>query len=384
MNGPNRDPRHDGPERMLGGYATENLSEQEKQELFSAALQDQQLFDALMEEESLRDLLHRPGAKAELLDALQPQQTPLSRFRRWLATPMAWGTAGAVAAAAILIVMLLPRTPDSRPSAQVARQEAVTMGAPKESPAPSAPAAAPAPKQANEARQMASARKIEAEPRREAPPQPDRQSFADSAPPPTAQPTAQQLAQQQVQPQVQQQTQQQVSEPQALRQDRQTQVQAPPPAAIAEQGPPPAPQMAATAPPAPRPPLEYVLLKRNEQGAYSPATSFRDSDAVRIQVTAHESGYMALTRQGESKPLVTAQPVRPGQTVQLPPSGFLLPSSRPYRLEFTRQPLPPGRIIGGFRAGSSSGETKQELSKTKDADAPQPLVIEILIPGNTN
>ena len=57
-------------EKLLGGYAAGTLTPEERQALFSAALEDQQLYDALVREEPLREVLADPAARAELLDAL--------------------------------------------------------------------------------------------------------------------------------------------------------------------------------------------------------------------------------------------------------------------------------------------------------------------------
>ncbi len=42
------------PKRLLGGYATDSLTDAERRELLRAALDDQALFDTLVEEEGVR------------------------------------------------------------------------------------------------------------------------------------------------------------------------------------------------------------------------------------------------------------------------------------------------------------------------------------------
>lgn len=114
-------PKPDGPAKLLGGYATGNLSDAEKQQLFQSALQDQDLFDALMEDQGLHDLLAQPGVKRELIEALQPRLTIWERIAKWLTTPMAWGAVGAVATAAVVLVVVSTRTPEKPATAEYAK-----------------------------------------------------------------------------------------------------------------------------------------------------------------------------------------------------------------------------------------------------------------------
>jgi len=64
--------------KLLGGYATGTLTDEERNLLFSAALQDQELFDALADEEGLRELLAEPATRQTLLKQLQRQPQPES------------------------------------------------------------------------------------------------------------------------------------------------------------------------------------------------------------------------------------------------------------------------------------------------------------------
>jgi hypothetical protein len=59
--------------KLLGGYATGTLTEEERNLLFSAALEDQELFNALADEEALRELLAEPATRQILLEELQRQ-----------------------------------------------------------------------------------------------------------------------------------------------------------------------------------------------------------------------------------------------------------------------------------------------------------------------
>ena len=62
-------------EKLLGGFAADQLTSEERQKLFSAALQDQELFNALADEQGLKELLADPGVRRRLVEALrQPRR----------------------------------------------------------------------------------------------------------------------------------------------------------------------------------------------------------------------------------------------------------------------------------------------------------------------
>jgi hypothetical protein len=98
-------------EGLLGGHAFDTLTDDERRELYAAALENQELFDALMEQEPLRELLADRGARRDLLQALD---TPTlgQRVRALLRRPATWADL-ALAAAALLVavVVLRPFTP---------------------------------------------------------------------------------------------------------------------------------------------------------------------------------------------------------------------------------------------------------------------------------
>ncbi|MDH3503625.1 MAG: anti-sigma factor, partial [Nitrospirota bacterium] len=58
-------------EHLLGGYATNTLTDEEKRQLCEAALHDQTLFDALADEEALKAMLGDPEARQRILASLQ-------------------------------------------------------------------------------------------------------------------------------------------------------------------------------------------------------------------------------------------------------------------------------------------------------------------------
>ena len=80
--------------KLLGGYATGNLSPEEQRALFEAALEDQELFESVADEAALKELLDDPGNRRLLLEALPSRRK--SFVRRW--PVWSWAAAGAVAA----------------------------------------------------------------------------------------------------------------------------------------------------------------------------------------------------------------------------------------------------------------------------------------------
>ncbi len=92
------------PKRLLGGYATDTLTEDERRELLRAALDDQGLFDAILEEEGLRELLESPGARNEVLAALE-RPTAWEQVRGWFGRPATFGHLAA--AVAVLVVAVV-------------------------------------------------------------------------------------------------------------------------------------------------------------------------------------------------------------------------------------------------------------------------------------
>jgi hypothetical protein len=92
-------------ERLLGGYATNTLTEEERKELFEAALNDQALFDALQQEEPLRDLLSDRDSRQEIAEALKrPAKVEVGMpwwRQRWI-----WALSGAMAGGCVLVMVL--------------------------------------------------------------------------------------------------------------------------------------------------------------------------------------------------------------------------------------------------------------------------------------
>jgi hypothetical protein len=92
--------------RLLGGWATDSLSPDERRELLQGALADQSLFDALVEEDGLRELLADPVARERIARRLQ-QPTWQDRLRGAFRRPAT--LADALVAAAVLVIAIAMR-----------------------------------------------------------------------------------------------------------------------------------------------------------------------------------------------------------------------------------------------------------------------------------
>ncbi len=144
------DPRH-----LLGGYATGNLSPEERRALFAAALQDPDLFAALTDEEALRDLLAHPESRARIQAALAPRAHPFWRRPALLGsaagllfvagtTALLWRDQPAPLPAPIPRALPVPESQSPEPPASPAVPKAPLPPATR-SKAPAAPQAMPAP-----------------------------------------------------------------------------------------------------------------------------------------------------------------------------------------------------------------------------------------------
>jgi len=122
--------------RLIGGYATGNLSEAQRKLLFDAALEDQDLFDELAREQQLKELIEAPGVKQRLLASLGERQEKV-----WWKHPLPWimgGSALAVSAGLMILVFVTPS--GSRPGSSVPTEVAqarppVTAETPSSQPA---------------------------------------------------------------------------------------------------------------------------------------------------------------------------------------------------------------------------------------------------------
>ena len=96
-------------EKLLGGFAVDTLTPEEKKALYTAALQDQQLFNALTDEQALKELLADPVVRRRLLQTLKQTSTSgvggsLS-WLDWFRRPAGLAFTGGLAAAAFAVVL---------------------------------------------------------------------------------------------------------------------------------------------------------------------------------------------------------------------------------------------------------------------------------------
>jgi len=129
-------------ERLLGGFAADTLTPEEKQRLYNAALQDQRLFNALADEQALKELLTDPAVRRRLLQALnQASASGASDSLSWLdwfRRPAGLAFAGGLAAAVLAVVLGTKIYQDSLK--QAAQSVATEDTTPTASPAPATPA----------------------------------------------------------------------------------------------------------------------------------------------------------------------------------------------------------------------------------------------------
>ncbi len=124
-------------EKLLGGFATDTLTAEEQQQLYSAALQDQELFNALADEQTLKELLANPAVRRRLLQALQKNSStaPSSPWIDWVRRPAGLAWASGLAAAFIAIILGTRIYQDSVKEA--GRSVAIEAVTPAAAPAPS-------------------------------------------------------------------------------------------------------------------------------------------------------------------------------------------------------------------------------------------------------
>jgi hypothetical protein len=136
-------------EKLLGGFAADTLTPEEKQSLYTAALQDQQLFNALADEQALKELLSNPDVRRRLFTSLEQKRGAGAggslSWLDWFRRPAGLAFAGGLAVTVFAVVL---GTKIYQESLKQAAQSVITEDAkPASPPAPMPPAPRPAPPQ---------------------------------------------------------------------------------------------------------------------------------------------------------------------------------------------------------------------------------------------
>lgn len=122
-------------EKLLGGFAPDTLTPEEKRSLYAAALQDQQLFNALADEQALKELLSNPNVRRRLLTSLEEQRASATgssfSWLDWLRRPAGLAFAGGLTAAALAVVLGVRMYQDSlQQAAQLVETDVAKPAAP--------------------------------------------------------------------------------------------------------------------------------------------------------------------------------------------------------------------------------------------------------------
>ncbi|MGA2743018.1 MAG: hypothetical protein ABSG65_36980 [Bryobacteraceae bacterium] len=296
-------------QKLLGGYASDTLSEAERRVLFEAALEDQELFDGLAKEQALRDVLQDSSARRQLLAALGPARVPFWWLRKPAVLAMASGLA------LLIFATLLVRQTRHAPHREAMVADAITPEPPVTIPPP-----APTPRKAAESRAVGR------NPTRLAP-SPIARSAPAPAPSPPFVPSAHAA--------------QAVGGLAGTPPAPPQMVQAPAGRNFVTQEASPLPALArakAGSAGAASVAVDYTLLLREVDGQYQPVpsgTTFHVGDSVRVQAQPRSAGYISLFQRDATSAgwkLVASQRVEQGQRCELPSTGGLQ-SRVPAKLE---------------------------------------------------
>ncbi len=287
--------------KLLGGYATNTLTETERQTLFEAALDDQELFDALQKEQALRELLDDPVSRVQIRQALD-KPAPVAWWSRW----WTW-TAAASAVAAVVLIVAVTRT---HPPEAIQHSAAVTSSQPVPAPPPAkvesdAELRKPAPARVTpSSAHSVSNKAFQPPPTLAANERKDEIQQAPAAPPPPVVLTAPQQAEQ-----FGVQSRAVTGAPsQSRNSDTQAQNQQVAGGAISNTS---QFNTAFSTSGLTLTPVRYTLLKRDANGTDQPlptGAGFNPGDAVRIHVTPTTSGYLFLSRQDTAGQLTRVYP----------------------------------------------------------------------------
>ncbi len=101
-----------GLKKLLGGYATNTLTEEERKALFEAALYDQSLFETLAREQALKELLDDPRNRRRVLEALERADATagwgwIGHVANWFRRPATLALSGSLAVAVLAMVFVI-------------------------------------------------------------------------------------------------------------------------------------------------------------------------------------------------------------------------------------------------------------------------------------
>ncbi len=346
-------------QKLLGGYATDTLSEEESRALFEAALNDQELFDALAKEQALREVLQDGSARRELIAALAPARESFGvRAGRWMRRPTAVAMAGGLAALAILGGAWWRGRDRARPEAYIA-----DATAPSERAVPKATPLPPAPAVSEEQRVVALRQSPRLEGRQE---MALKKALANAkyptgtvAPPPVPVPQMQGAP--------------------AIR------------ALDSLKGPPAGGNAPVQAPMAlgrirttsGSMTVDYTLLLRNDSGDYvpvAPGTVFHAGDSVRLQIEPGQDGTISLFQRedaGAAWSLVGSEEVQKARRYVLPATGGLQ-SNSPGQIDLMLELSRAAADAAGAGGAVTRQEEVQAANKVSTTPAPGASVVHLL------
>ncbi len=318
--------------KLLGGYATDTLSEAEQKALFEAALHDEKLFAALAGEQALREMLSDPGHRAAVLGALEPKRP------RWLRWMMPVGAAASLVV--IVSAFFVLRRPAERAPVEIA-QVSKALGEQRKfeaqvaaAPVPAASAPAPVPVR-------------------------DRRKIMERAVAP-ATPAA-------------------PSQSQAQMESVEVRAAAPLPSVVTGSGS-VAGQLlstrAATGLDANASKFRYSILKRGPDGQFQPvdrASIFQPSDELRLSVDAEEPGVLAVSQKEPPKTLFQGV-VQKQTSVVVPATGSLDLSNRGgFQIAFREQ-----GSLGGYQ-NALMPAVKRKDAGAADTQAGGAITVDVIL-----
>jgi hypothetical protein len=287
----------DDVRKLLGGYATGTLTEEEKQTLFEAALEDPALFSALADEQALKELLDDPRARAQVLQAAENQVFSIAGLmREWFSRTR---SKALVATFGVLMVAIAVTTYRDQRRMEVARVTQVS-----EPQIVAAPPASPPPQPAEE--RAAPVSRPRAKPAKISPGSKKNQA-SDALAEPKREAEVAQAAKEATR-----------AEPVLISAAPPVAPQAGPPVISAFLDRQPALSVASGSAQ-----IKYVLLKRSASGEYQPVAAdaeFAADEEARLAVEVNEAGVIAVARDDSKS--ITSTVVQPGQ-----PATFSLPAA---------------------------------------------------------